>query len=30
MGKPCGRCGSPIVRQAFQNRPSHLCPVCQG
>ncbi len=29
-GEPCDRCGTPIVRQAFQNRSSHFCPVCQG
>ena len=28
-GLPCPRCGTPIVRQAFMNRSSHLCPVCQ-
>ncbi|RWZ61136.1 bifunctional DNA-formamidopyrimidine glycosylase/DNA-(apurinic or apyrimidinic site) lyase [Labedella populi] len=28
-GKPCTRCGSPIVRVAFANRSSHYCPVCQ-
>jgi formamidopyrimidine-DNA glycosylase len=29
QGKPCPRCGTPIVREAFMNRSSHLCPVCQ-
>lgn len=28
-GEPCGRCGTPIARQSFQNRSSHYCPVCQ-
>jgi formamidopyrimidine-DNA glycosylase len=28
-GKPCPRCGTPIVREAFANRSSHLCPRCQ-
>ncbi|MBW4041729.1 MAG: bifunctional DNA-formamidopyrimidine glycosylase/DNA-(apurinic or apyrimidinic site) lyase [Acidobacteria bacterium] len=29
QGKPCARCGTPIVREAFMNRSSHLCPRCQ-
>jgi len=28
-GQPCPRCGSPIRRQRFMNRSSHLCPTCQ-
>lgn len=28
-GRPCTRCGSPIVREQFMNRSSHLCLVCQ-
>jgi formamidopyrimidine-DNA glycosylase len=28
-GRPCPRCGTPIVRRSFMNRSSHLCPVCQ-
>ena len=28
-GKPCPRCGEPIVRVPFMNRSSHLCPHCQ-
>lgn len=28
-GKPCSRCGTPIVREQFMNRSSHVCPVCQ-
>lgn len=28
-GRPCDRCGTPIVRQAFMNRSSYFCPVCQ-
>jgi formamidopyrimidine-DNA glycosylase len=28
-GKPCPRCGTPIVREQFMNRSSHLCPRCQ-
>lgn len=28
-GQPCERCGTPIVREKFMNRSSHLCPVCQ-
>ena len=29
QGEPCPRCGRPIVREAFMNRSSHLCPSCQ-
>ncbi|MBT2501617.1 bifunctional DNA-formamidopyrimidine glycosylase/DNA-(apurinic or apyrimidinic site) lyase [Curtobacterium sp. ISL-83] len=29
QGKPCPRCGTAIVREAFMNRSSHRCPVCQ-
>jgi formamidopyrimidine-DNA glycosylase len=28
-GKPCPRCGRPIVREDFMNRGSHFCPFCQ-
>ena len=28
-GKPCSRCGEPLVRERFMNRYSHLCPSCQ-
>jgi formamidopyrimidine-DNA glycosylase len=28
-GLPCHRCGRAIVRQAFANRSSYLCPSCQ-
>ncbi|MCL2516528.1 MAG: bifunctional DNA-formamidopyrimidine glycosylase/DNA-(apurinic or apyrimidinic site) lyase [Microbacteriaceae bacterium] len=28
-GKPCARCGTPIVRVSFMNRSSHFCPRCQ-
>jgi formamidopyrimidine-DNA glycosylase len=28
-GRPCPRCGTPIVREPFMNRSSHRCPVCQ-
>ena len=28
-GKPCPRCGTPIRRDAFMNRSSYFCPVCQ-
>lgn len=28
-GRPCSRCGTPIVREAFMNRSSHRCPRCQ-
>ena len=29
QGKPCPRCGTPIVREQFMNRGSHFCPSCQ-
>ncbi|MBF4608548.1 bifunctional DNA-formamidopyrimidine glycosylase/DNA-(apurinic or apyrimidinic site) lyase [Curtobacterium sp. VKM Ac-1393] len=29
QGEPCPRCGATIVREAFMNRSSHICPVCQ-
>jgi formamidopyrimidine-DNA glycosylase len=29
QGRPCARCGTPIVREAFMNRSSHRCPRCQ-
>jgi formamidopyrimidine-DNA glycosylase len=28
-GKPCPRCGTPIVREPFMNRSSYRCPRCQ-
>lgn len=28
-GKPCGRCATPIRREAFMNRSSYSCPRCQ-
>ncbi len=28
-GLPCPRCGAPIRRQAFMNRSSYFCPICQ-
>lgn len=28
-GKPCPRCGRPLVRASFMNRSSHYCPRCQ-
>ncbi|MGQ7295478.1 Fpg/Nei family DNA glycosylase [Quadrisphaera sp. KR29] len=28
-GRPCPRCGAPVQREAFANRSSHSCPVCQ-
>ena len=28
-GRPCDRCGTPVVRVAFMNRSSYFCPVCQ-
>lgn len=28
-GRPCPRCGRPIVRETFMNRGSHFCPRCQ-
>ncbi|MDM4762924.1 bifunctional DNA-formamidopyrimidine glycosylase/DNA-(apurinic or apyrimidinic site) lyase [Galbitalea sp. SE-J8] len=29
QGEPCPRCGTPIVRERFMNRGSHVCPRCQ-
>ena len=29
-GRPCGRCGTPIVREHFMNRSSFFCPSCQS
>ena len=29
QGKPCSRCGSRIVKEAFANRSSHRCTRCQ-
>ena len=29
-GEPCGRCGRPIVRMAFQQRSTFSCPRCQA
>jgi formamidopyrimidine-DNA glycosylase len=29
QGKPCPRCGRPIIRESFMNRGSHFCPHCQ-
>lgn len=29
QGRPCPRCGTPIVREPFMNRSSHRCPRCQ-
>jgi formamidopyrimidine-DNA glycosylase len=29
QGRPCPRCGRPIVREAFMNRNSHFCAFCQ-
>jgi len=29
QGKPCPRCGTTLVREAFMNRSSHFCPRCQ-
>jgi len=29
QGKPCPRCGRPLVREQFMNRGSHFCPRCQ-
>ncbi|MBC7590733.1 MAG: bifunctional DNA-formamidopyrimidine glycosylase/DNA-(apurinic or apyrimidinic site) lyase [Salinibacterium sp.] len=29
QGKPCPRCGRPIVRESFMNRGSHFCGFCQ-
>ena len=28
-GRPCPRCGAPIVREPFMNRSSYRCPRCQ-
>jgi formamidopyrimidine-DNA glycosylase len=28
-GEPCGRCGTPIRRDAFMNRSAYTCPRCQ-
>jgi formamidopyrimidine-DNA glycosylase len=28
-GKPCPRCGTPILREPFMNRSSYRCPRCQ-
>jgi len=29
QGRPCPRCGRPIVRESFMNRGSHFCAYCQ-
>jgi formamidopyrimidine-DNA glycosylase len=29
QGRPCPRCGRPIVRESFMNRGSHFCGFCQ-
>ncbi len=29
-GEPCGRCATPIRRDAFMNRSSYSCPRCQN
>jgi formamidopyrimidine-DNA glycosylase len=29
QGKPCPRCGRPIIRESFMNRGSHFCGFCQ-
>ncbi len=29
QGRPCRRCGTPVVREPFMNRSSHRCPRCQ-
>jgi formamidopyrimidine-DNA glycosylase len=29
QGRPCPRCGAPVRRDAFMNRSSFSCPVCQ-
>ncbi|WP_145226085.1 bifunctional DNA-formamidopyrimidine glycosylase/DNA-(apurinic or apyrimidinic site) lyase [Rudaeicoccus suwonensis] len=29
QGRPCRRCGTLMVREAFMNRSSHSCPHCQ-
>jgi formamidopyrimidine-DNA glycosylase len=28
-GRPCSRCGTPVVRVPFMNRSSYFCPTCQ-
>ena len=28
-GRPCVRCGTPVVRVSFMNRSSYFCPTCQ-
>ncbi len=28
-GRPCPRCGTPVIREKFMNRSSYSCPVCQ-
>jgi formamidopyrimidine-DNA glycosylase len=28
-GRPCSRCGTPVVRVPFTNRSSYFCPSCQ-
>ena len=28
-GRPCRRCGTPIIRSTFMNRSSYHCPRCQ-
>lgn len=28
-GKPCNRCGAPIVREKMDGRSAHFCPKCQ-
>lgn len=28
-GRPCSRCGTPILREPFMNRSSYTCPRCQ-
>ncbi|WP_122261491.1 bifunctional DNA-formamidopyrimidine glycosylase/DNA-(apurinic or apyrimidinic site) lyase [Ornithinimicrobium cerasi] len=28
-GRPCPRCGTPVLREQFMNRSSHFCPRCQ-
>ena len=28
-GRPCARCGTPVVRVSFMNRSSYFCPGCQ-
>lgn len=29
QGKPCPRCGRPLIRESFMNRGSHFCSHCQ-